>query len=148
MGAEGDWPCLARGGEAILSDLDRTLSHFSVAGRVSLLGGPGVQLREGKDRPRPCSGVRGSPIAAFLGALSLTPTVEPAATPSVRTRRSCFCFHQEREHGSENFRLLTPLAKLILFNYLPGLSLNTFCVKFTVFLFLNEMDLISLLKSD
>ena len=35
--------------------------------------------------------------------------------------------------GLERFHLLTALAKLILFNYLPGLSLNTFCVKFTVF---------------
>lgn len=73
VGAEGDWPCLARGGEAGLSDLDRTLSHSSVAGRVSLLGGPGVQLREGKDRPRPCSGVRGSPVNTFLGPLGPDP---------------------------------------------------------------------------
>ena len=64
---------MARGGEAVLSDLDRTLSHFSVAGRVSLLGGPGVQLREGKDRPRPCSGARGSPVTAFLGPLGPDP---------------------------------------------------------------------------
>lgn len=32
----------------------------------------------------------------------------------------------------ERFHLQTTLAKLILFNYLPELSLNTFCVKFTV----------------
>lgn len=47
--------------------------------------------------------------------------------------RTCFCFHQNHGHGLECLHLLTALAKLILFNYLPGLSLNTFCVKFTFF---------------
>lgn len=44
------------------------------------------------------------------------------------------------------FHLLTTLAKLILFNYLPGLSLNTFCVKFTVFSFSNRNGLNILVK--
>lgn len=42
-------------------------------GRVSLPGGPGVQLLAGKDRPRPRSGVRGSPVTTFLGPLGPDP---------------------------------------------------------------------------
>lgn len=48
--------------------------------------------------------------------------------------------------GLERFHLLTTLAKLILFNYLPGLSLNTFCVKFTFFPFSKRNGLNILVK--
>lgn len=116
-----------------------------VAGQVSKLGGRAETQAPRCPVPYP-GGVQGSPITSSprspgpltlrcLGEVLSSHHVSRLPLPRVCTVRSCFCFHREHEHGLEYFHLLTTLAKLILFNYLPGLSLNTFCVKFTVFPF-------------